>query len=129
MSTKSDLIKEIEKKAQKIRDRRVEAANNKSIESAVFEFFKNIEECRAMHNNVFYDNYLFSQAQSSLEERVKGYAPGTKISIEWNTTVDSMKPWNEEMVRGVTIWWGKDYLVKNQVEPSLYMDVSQALFF
>ena len=132
MSVRSKLLQEIDKKAQKIRDKRVEAASNKSIESAVFEFFKNIEECRKMYNNVQYDPHLFFEAKKALEERIQGYAPGTKISIEWNTPnneTPSSVSWAHEMVRGVTIWWSKAYVAKNNVDPSLYMDVSQALFF
>lgn len=128
MSTKSKLLEEINKKAQKIRDRRVEAANNKSLESAAFEFFRNIEECRKLHNGDRYDSTLFSKARQALAERVKGYDRGTKISIEFNVS-DDLTSWEEQTVRGITIWWSAAYIAKHNVEPSLYIDVSQVLFF
>ena len=128
MSTKSKLLEEIAKKAQKIRNKRVEAANNKSLESAVFEFFKNIEESRKIHNNAKYDSTLFQQAQRALAERVKGFDRGTKISIEFNVSED-LQSWEEQTVRGVTIWWSKAYIAKNNVDPSMHIDVSQMLFW
>lgn len=130
MTIKSKLLEEINKKAQKIRTKRVEAANNKSLESAVFDFFKNIEESRQIHSGTRYDTVLFQEAQRSLASRVQGFAPGTKISIEFNPGPDNVPVvWNEQVVRGVTIWWSKAYIAKNNVDPSLYIDVSQMLFW
>lgn len=128
MSIKSKLLEEVNKKAQKIRDKRIEAASNKSLESAVFEFFKNIEESRKLHNGERYDSTLFKKAQRALQERVKGFDHGTKISVEFNTPQD-LSSWEEQMVRGVTIWWSNSYIAKNKVEPSIYVDVSQMLFW
>lgn len=128
MSTKSKLLEEIAKKAQKIRDKRVEAASNKSLESAVFEFFKNIEESRKLHNGDRYDSTLFQQAQRALQARVQGFDRGTKISVEFNAHTDPTS-WEEQTVRGVTIWWSRAYIAKNNVDPSTYIDVSQMLFW
>jgi hypothetical protein len=127
MSTKSKLLDQINKKAQKIRDKRVEAASNKSLESAVFEFFKNVEESRKLHNNERYDSTLFKQAQRALAERVNGFDRGTKISVEFNVPED-LTSWEEQTVRGVTIWWSKAYIAKNNVNPSYFIDISQMLF-
>ena len=128
MTTKSKLLQEINKKAQKIRDKRVEAASNKSLESAVFEFFKNIEESRKLHNGDRYDSTLFQQAQRALQARVQGFDRGTKISVEFNAPTDPTS-WEEQTVRGVTIWLSRAYIAKNNVDPSLYVDVSQMLFW
>lgn len=128
MTIKSKLLAEIEKKAQKIRDRRVAAANNKSLEDAAFDFFKNIEESRVLHAGERYDAQLFRDALRSLKERVKGFDQGTKVSVEFNVSDDPTN-WEEQTVRGVTIWWSKAYIAKNNVDPSLYIDVSSMLFF
>lgn len=130
MSIKNKLLKEIDKKAQKIREKRVEAANNKSLESAVFDFFRNIEESRQLHDGKQYDSTLFSKARSALEQRIQGYAPGTKISIEWQS-IEHNDPniAEKSTVRGVTIWWSKIYIAQNNVDPSLCIDISQMLFF
>lgn len=125
---KSKLMDEIDKKAQKIRDKRVSAANNKSLEDAVFDFFKNIEESRVLHDGLRYDRQLFKDALRSLKERVNGFDQGTKPSVEFNSS-DDTKSWDEQEVRGITIWWSKNYIAKNNVDPSLYIDISSMLFF
>jgi hypothetical protein len=128
MSVKNKLLAEINKKAQKIRDKRVEAAGNKSIESAVFEFFKNIEESRKLHKDQAYDYTLLDNARKSLADRLKAFDPKVKISVEYNVHSDPLCT-DEQTVRGVTIWWSNVYIARNNVDPSLYIDVSQMLFF
>lgn len=128
MSIKKDLLAEIDKKVKKRQDKKVEAANNKSLEQAVFDFFKNIEESRALHNGLKYDGELFYQAQQALQERVSGFDRGTKISIEFNVSEDLLN-WEEQTVRGVTIWWSKAYIRKHNVDPCRYIDVSAMLFW
>lgn len=128
MSVKKDLLAEIDKRVKKRQDKKVEAANNKSLETAVFEFFRNIEESRQIHNGNKYDAVLFSQAQAALQERVRGFDRGTKVSIEFNVNPDPQS-WTEETVRGVTIWWSRAYIAKHNVDPTLYIDVSSMLFW
>ncbi len=127
-SAKSKLMQEINKKAQKIRDKRVEAANNKTLENAIFDFFRNIEESRLIHSGTKYDPVLFDQARRSLESRVKNFDAGAKISVEFNAPQDPTS-WEEQLVRGVTIWWSQTYIKKNNAETSIYIDVSQTLIF
>lgn len=127
MNVKTKLLQEINKKAQKIRDKRIDAASNKSIESAAFEFFKNIEESRALHQGKKYDATLFSNAKKALELRIRGLDRQAKIAVEFNSS-DDLTSWEEQLVRGVTIWWGPFYISKHNVEPTLYIDVGQILF-
>lgn len=127
-SVRNKLLKEIEIKANKIKTKRVEAASNKTIEAAAFEFFKNIEESRHLHNGKKYDDTLFHNAKKALELRVRGIDRQAKISVEFNSPEDPTS-WEEQLVRGVTIWWGQAHIVKNNVEPSFYVDVACALLF
>jgi hypothetical protein len=120
-------MQEINKKAQKIRDKRIEAANNKHIEAAVFDFFRNIEDSRKIWNGDRYDPTMFDNARRSLAERIKGFDPGGKISIEFNVSTDTTS-WEEQSLRGVTIWWSRAYIAKNDVDPSYFIDISQMLF-
>lgn len=126
---KSKLLKEIEAKANKIKERRISAANNKSIEDACFDFFKNIEESRSLHQGSMYDRHLFHEALRALRDRVNGFDYGTKVTIEFQSTDIPEISWHENYVRGVTIWWSKAYIAKNNVDPSIYIDVSSMLFF
>ncbi len=128
MSVKSKLLAEINKKAERIREKRIEAASNKTIEAAAFEFFKNIEESRHLHNGKKYDDTLFHNAKKALELRIRGIDRQAKISVEFNVS-DDLASWEEQMVRGVTIWWGQAHIFKNNVDPSLYIDVSNMLLF
>ena len=127
MTIKNDLLKKINKKAQDIRDKRVEAANNKSIEDVVFAFFKNIEDAKLLNQGTFYDANVFGSAKISLAERIKSFDRGAKVSVEYNTPEDE-RSWEDQDVRGVTIWWSQTYIIKHGVDPSLYIDVSQMLF-
>lgn len=127
MSVKSKLLEEINKKTQKIREKRVDAANNKSIEAAVFEFFKNIEDSRLLHEGKQYDYTLLSSARVALERRLKSFDNRVKVSVEYNINQDITST-EEQSVRGVTIWWSNQYIAKNNVDPSLYIDVSQMIF-
>lgn len=120
------MLAEIEKKAQKIRDKRVAAAANKTLESAAFDFFRNIDGSRGI-TGPGYDPFLFGKAKEALEQRLRGFDPGGKISVEWNVSED-LKSNVDQQVRGITIWWSKAYLFKNNVDPSYYIDINQMLF-
>lgn len=127
MNIKSKIIAKINKKAQKIREKRVEAANNKTLENYVFDFFRDAEESRGLHNNKKYDPILLDAAKKTLEKKIKIIDVGAKISVEFEALQDLTS--NEEtLIRGVTIWWSQKYIAINNVHPSLFIDVSQMLF-
>ena len=126
MSIKSKLLDEINKKAQKIRDNRISAANNKTLEAAAFDFFRNLDATRGI-SQTGYDPYLFQKAKEALEQRLRGFDPGGKISVEFNVSED-ITSWEQQQVRGVTIWWSRAYIAKNNVDPSYYIDINQMLF-
>ena len=115
MSIKSKLMEEIEAKAKKIREKRIEAASNKTVEAAVLEFFKNAEESRILYNNEKYDIGLLAEARVALIGRLQAFDVKVKVSTEWN---DSGEDANH-MLRGVTIWWSQDYIKKNLCDQSL----------
>lgn len=126
MSTKAKLLAEINKKAQKIRDKRVEAASNKTIENAVFDFFKNAEDSRLLRDGNAYDSVLVHEARKALENRLRAFDVGAKVSVEYSVNEDPLSN-DEQPIRGVTIWWSQAYITKNNADPSLYIDVSQML--
>jgi hypothetical protein len=117
MSAKNDILKKIEQKAQKIREKRVEASNNNTLESVIFDFFKHVEEARRLKNGVSYD-----------KKRVRAFDYKAKTSLEWQPSEDE-KSWEEGVIRGVTVWWSDAYIAKNNVAPSMYIDVGQMLIF
>ena len=129
MSVKSKLLEEIEAKSSKIRSKRIDAAANKSVEVAIFDFFKNIEESRLPELPKEYNSRLFSEAKWALRGRVRGVDSGADISIEFNADEGSLaNSWQQSQVRGVTVWWSKEYIAANNVDPSMYIDISRMLF-
>lgn len=127
---KKDILSQIDKKAKKIRDKRVDASNNKTLEAAIFDFFKNIEQSKQIGGGIKYDRDMFLAARKSMVDRIKVFDKQVKVSIEFNVTAEKGETlnWQEQDVRGVTIWWSDKYIVKNNVDPSLYIDVSNMLF-
>lgn len=129
MSIKKKMLEQVNKKAEKIRERRAEAASNKTLESAAFEFFRNIEEASRLPDGSGASEFIF-HARIALEGKIKaGFDRGAKVSVEYNAHPPDSLSIQEETVRGVTIWWSQEYIRKNNVDPSLYIDVSQMLFF
>lgn len=126
MSVKKDLLAEIEKKAQKIRDRRAAAASNKTIEDAVFQFFRNVEDSRAIHGGTQYNIDLFLNAKYALRERIRGFDSSANIEPKFP---DDGKDWEHSQLQGVTIIWSKNYIAKHNVDPTLFIDISSMLLF
>jgi hypothetical protein len=126
MSIKAKLLEEINLKAKKIKEKRVDAASNKTIEAAILDFFKNIEETRKLHNGEQYDPDLLHRAKIALTERLKAFDRKVKISIDWSTPPNQITS-PEDPIRGVTVWWSKEYIAYNNCEQSLYFDITQIL--
>lgn len=127
MSVKKDLLKEIEKKASRIREKRTAAASVKTIERYIADFFKDIEDARSLNNNEYYDYNLVSNAHHSLESKLKNFDKGVKTSLNWSYTEENESALSGYIV-GVTIWWSSSYINKNNCDPSLYLDAGSLLF-
>lgn len=127
MSIKNDLLKEIEKKASRIREKRTAAASVKTIERYIAEFFKDIEDARSLNNNDYYDYNLVSNAHRSLESKLKNFDKGVKTALKWSHTEEDASALSGYII-GVTIWWSSAHIAKNNCDPSLYMDAGSLLF-
>lgn len=127
-SVRDKLLKEIQIKINKIKAKKIDAANNKTLEAAAFEFFKRIDECLGIIKANEYEPYLFKQAKDALEQRLRGVDPGGKISVEFYIHPDPTNT-DPQRISGITIWWSKAYIMKNNVEPSYYIDINQMLLF
>mgnify|MGYP003335106541 CR=1 FL=1 len=127
MSIKDDLLKEIEEKANKIRQKRKHAIENKTIEAVVFTFFKNIEESRSLHNGAMYNPYLFRDAHNALIKKIKLFDAKASFDIMWTNDSDIAISFTNT-VQGILITWSNEYIQKNNIEPTRYIDVSEMLF-
>ena len=124
-SIKDDLLKEIEEKAQKIRDKRKKAATNKTVESLVFEFFEQIDEAKKIGeaSGNWISASIVDEAIKNLKSRVNTmFDHGAKIDVVWeNPEGDTAK------VAGVKIYWSTIYAKTNSLDPFTYIDVNQML--
>lgn len=119
MSVRNKLLDEINRKAQKIRDKREEAANNKHLEAYVYDYFRQVDEVRQMPIDDFTKQWMFEEARIALATKVK--------------TIDHNQPQvipvitDDGTIQGVRIVWSKIYIALNKCEPEHYIDVSQML--
>ena len=99
MSVRKDLLKEIERKVQKIRNKRLDMASTKDIESLVFDFFKTMEEVYRIASSKEELVVLAYAAHENLLFKIKPFDSGLKhdhIVINWR---------GDGQVQGVTINW------------------------
>jgi hypothetical protein len=125
-------MEEIERKTQRRKVARVEAAVSQTIEGIVFDFFKNYDGLSAMLDSMHSEddlNRMYHRMFKEMEERIRCVDLLAKVSVFFpgvdkeNPDLDfSKKP------QSVTIYWGKSYQIKNNVPESVSIDVSQMLF-
>jgi len=121
------LMEEIEKKTKRHKEARSHADVNKTVEGVVFDFFRNIEQARQVHNNEFYDKVIFKEAWRSMKDRLKSIDHNVKHKMKWNIDQDDID-WPHNIVQGITITWSVEYLKDKNIYPTLYIDVGQMLF-
>lgn len=130
-SIRNDLLNEISKKAERIRDKRKSAAAIKTVEELVFEFFRQCDEAKQVaeiENNGTPTNYnVVMIAQDHLEKQIRqNHDQGCKIEVVWETSATTGNNENGNIL-GVRIVWSHWYSVNKSVEPELYIDVTQML--
>jgi len=126
MSIKNKLLKDLDSKVEKIRARK-RSIKDVSVEAAVFRFFKDAEEARALYSNERYDDDMLKLAHLALIQKLKRFDLGVKVSIEFNRDKEdhSMK----DFIRGVTITWSNTYANINSCNKELYIDVGEMLLY
>lgn len=126
MSIKNKLLKDLEDKVQKLRARKL-SIKDQSVEAAVFKFFKDAEEARALYSNERYDDDMLKLAHLALIQKLKRFDLGVKISIEFIR--DKKDHSMRDMIRGVTISWSHTYANINKCNKDLYIDVGEMLLY
>lgn len=108
---KKKLLADIDRKVQRIKEKRVEAASNKNVESYVFQFFKDIEVYAGQQDKMIKATFM-ELARFALEEKLAtlGYKPTVEVHYQDEDALT---------VQGVTVHW--------KLQPSMYIDVSQYL--
>jgi hypothetical protein len=119
-SAKSSLMDEINAKIAKRKLKKEAASDNKTYRSAVFDFFKNIEEAKQLSKNSRYDADIGSSALISLNERLRVFDPGCRVNVVWR---------DSDNISGVTITWSNAFAAKHNVDKETHIDVSEMLLF
>lgn len=124
MSVKSDLLKEIEAKAKKLKERKEKVKTKDDVESFVFEFFREAEDMNklgdSLGNRDRYGAILTAHASQQLEKQLQQrFDRGARLEI---TMTD------KNQISGVLIHWSKFYQVAHKVDETLYIGVEQMLF-
>ncbi len=117
MSVKKDLLKEIDKKAQRIKDRRAGAANKNTPETYIFEFFRNMDDVHKMAATSEDWCYLGTQAYNTLMSNMKSIDPLCLMEVVWYN----------HCPQGVTIIWSTSYQAANNCSDRVHIDITQML--
>ena len=125
MSVKSKLLEEIKNKAQKIRERKNSIKVSViSVESIVFDFFKDAEEAGKAANNNGYNSTILYLAAQKMQDKMKQHVDGG-----CKTVVEFTNPEDKSRIRGVTVYWSAHYIKQYNCHPSTYIDIGQMLLF
>lgn len=124
MSVKSDLLKEIEAKAKKIKERKEKVKTKDDVEAFVFDFFREAEDMNRLGdgsgNRDRYGAVLTAHASQHLEKQLQQrFDRGARLEITMT---------EKNQISGVVIHWSKFYQVANKVDETLYIGVEQMLF-
>jgi len=126
-SVKSQLLSDIDKKAEKIRQKRVAAATLKTVESLAFDFFRQVDEAKEVarvENKGEWINFsIFNAALNNLDLQLQAHDKMAVVSPVWRTDENGISGG----LLGVKITWSLSYAQKNSVEQELYIDITQML--
>jgi hypothetical protein len=106
---KNSLLREIDLKIKRKKEKSLTTLDPKDYRSAVFDFFKNTEECRL-------DPGMMNLARISLIERLSIIDSRCKVNVHC-----------DENLRGVTIIWSPSFARQNNIESQVYIDVGEML--
>lgn len=117
---KSDILKKIDEKIKKRKNK--ETIDPKDYKAIVFDFFRKYEESNPLGLEDYLSEsvkeVLRSNAVNFLTERLWTIDPRCIVKI--NTTQGGN-------IQGVTIKWTNNFIKTHNIEPSVYVDVSDIL--
>lgn len=119
--SKKDLLKEIDEKIKRKQELREQVADKSTIEGFVMEFMHDIEELPQYGPGPFHT--LAALSKISLTDKLKRFDRGVEIDVSWHAE-EGLAP----QVNGVLIKWSRDYQQLHDIDPELFVDVTQLLF-
>lgn len=111
MSTKSDILDKINKKAKHYKELKEKSQEIKTPQSIVFEFLKEIESVYPTISDSSSFEFMLNNLSSILETKMRALDPYVKLEITWNDAEE----WDKLRVEGVLIRWSDYYRKLNNV--------------
>ena len=124
-SSKQKFLAELDKKTKKRQEARLQASRPKDLERYVFEYFRNLDNIKAMQVDWDTKMVVAWQAFDALINQVKILDPRVK-----NVKSRHINPGNRDDlldVCGVTVEWSKQYCKRCNASPETYIDVTEML--
>ena len=123
MSARDEVLKKIKEAADRRKEMRTESKVDKTVETFVFSFFKEAESILSINVSSSNKASMMILALQVLINKIKTIDSGcNNVNIVWH---------NDEAIttiQGIKIVWSKSYQDIHQVDPELYVDVSEMLF-
>lgn len=122
--TRKKLWQEINDRMAKHKKAKARALHNRTIESFVLAFIKNIEDINTFAPSGIEWSINAQHALHSLEMHILVFDKGVRISPSWYFEEEGKAP----LVNGVTIKWSEAYQKENNCDPELFLDATELLF-
>jgi hypothetical protein len=123
LSIKSDLLKQIDKKASQYKRQKDYAAGRISYKTIVADFIKAVENARieAKNGPDFYCQV--SALQAKFTQRLQQIDPDILFEILW-LKEEQAEEWKDLRVEGIQIKWGSKWLRSNpDVDPEITLKI------
>ena len=126
-SIKDDLLKRIEKRAQRHNDLRKEIEErSENAEAFILKMVKDLDETVAKTANIVFDTDDFINYYiASVENQIQTLDFGAQVEISWQAQPEKGKM---PRINGILVKWSPEYQKEHDCEPELYVDVFQLLF-
>jgi len=127
MSAYDDVMKEINRRAKKLKKLRTNSDRNMSREDVVMRFFDDIERAFRRSEDKHDFRTALDNACNFLESRLKAFDPDIRISLSSDNS--SADDWKDIRINGVSVFWSEKYLKNHPLEEKeMFIDVSDMLF-
>jgi hypothetical protein len=125
VSTKSDLLEKIKKKAKRMQDLSEEIAErDQNVEVFLLKMLKEMDDCLATWVSAGMDNYAkgtgFQLDVRSIEQRIKTIDIGATIQVLFGTD-------EQTCISGILVRWSKEHQDKTGCEEQLLVDIADLM--
>jgi hypothetical protein len=121
---KRNLIKELNKKAKAIEERRTNSSKQASMNDIIYDFMKEVEHILIASTDSYSFNEMLDGASRIMDTRMRAHDPHVTLEMIWNDAED----WRELRLQGIKIIWSDPFMERNPERiKQEYIDISQYL--